>query len=39
MIKRGTEVVYLPALRGKIVAVTHVTERGEKTARTIGVKP
>lgn len=39
MIKRGNEVVYLPALRGKVVAVTHVTERGEKTARAIEVKP
>lgn len=37
MIKRGNEVVYLPALRGKVVAVTHVTERGEKIARSIEV--
>ncbi|MBI2297127.1 MAG: hypothetical protein HYU76_14075 [Betaproteobacteria bacterium] len=39
MIKRGNEVVYLPTLRGKVVTVTHVTERGEKTARAIEVKP
>ncbi|OGA47221.1 MAG: hypothetical protein A3F74_16550 [Betaproteobacteria bacterium RIFCSPLOWO2_12_FULL_62_58] len=39
MIKLGNEVVYLPATRGKIVAVTHVTERTEKIARTIEVKP
>lgn len=37
MIKRGNEVVYLPTLRGKVVAVTHVTERGEKIARSIEV--
>ena len=39
MIKRGNEVVHLPALRGKVVAVTHVTEHGEKIARSIDVKP
>ncbi len=37
MIKRGNEVVYLPTVRGKLVAVTHVTERGEKIARSIEV--
>lgn len=37
MIKRGNEVVYLPTLRGKVVAVTHVTERGKKIARSIEV--
>lgn len=37
MIKRGNEVVYLPTLRGKVVAVTHVTEHGEKVARSIEV--
>lgn len=39
MIKRENEVVYLPALRGKLVAITHVTDRGEKIARAIEVKP
>lgn len=32
-------VVQLSTLRGEVVAVTHVTERSEKTARTIEVKP
>jgi hypothetical protein len=39
MIKRGNEVVYLPTLRGKVVTVTHVVERGENIARSIEVKP
>ncbi len=38
MIRKGEEVVYLPALRGRIVAVTHVTEKGERIARAIDVK-
>lgn len=34
-IKRGTETVYLPALRGKTVAVTHVMEKNERVAKAI----
>lgn len=34
-IKRGTETVYLPALRGKTVVVTQVTEKNERVARAI----
>ena len=38
MIQKGSETVYLPALRGRVVTVTHVTEKGEKIARAIDVK-
>lgn len=34
-IKRGTERVFLPALRGKTVAVTQVMEKKERVARAI----
>lgn len=34
-IKRGTETVYLPALRGKIIAVTQVMEKNERVAKAI----
>lgn len=34
-IKRGTETVYLPALRGKTVAVTQVMEKNERVAKAI----
>jgi len=34
MIKKGDEVIFLPALRGRTVSVTHVTEQGEKIALT-----
>jgi hypothetical protein len=37
MITKGKEVVYLPVLRGKSVAVTYVMEKGERTARAIEV--
>lgn len=36
-IKKGTEAIFLPALRGNLVAVTHVSENGEKVARSIEV--
>ena len=36
-IKKGNEYTYLPALRGNLVSVTHVTENGEKVARSIEV--
>lgn len=38
MIQKGSETVYLPALRGRVVTVTHVTEKGEKIAKAIDVK-
>jgi hypothetical protein len=34
-IKKGDEVIYLPALRGNLVAVTQVSENGEKVAKSI----
>ena len=34
-IKRGTETVYLPALRGKTVAVIQVMEKNERVATAI----
>lgn len=34
-IKRGTETVYLPALRGKTIVVTQVTEKNERVAKAI----
>lgn len=34
-ITRGGETVLLPALRGKIVVVTHVTEKNERVAKAI----
>jgi hypothetical protein len=33
--KKGTEDVFLPALRGNLVAVTQVSENGEKVAKSI----
>jgi hypothetical protein len=30
--------VLLPALRGRVVAVTHVTEKGERIAKSIEVR-
>ena len=36
-IKKGNEDLYLPALRGKLVAVSYVTDKGEKLAKTIAV--
>ena len=38
MIQKGSETLFLPALRGRVVTVTHVTEKGEKIARAIEVK-
>lgn len=34
-ITRGSETVYLPALRGKTVVVTQVTEKNERVAKAI----
>lgn len=34
-IRSGTETAYLPALRGKTVVVTYVTEKGEHVAKAI----
>lgn len=34
-IRRGTETVYLPALRGKTVVVTQVIEKNERVAKAI----
>ncbi len=36
-IKKGTEDIFLPALRGDLVAVTHVSDKGEKVAKSIEV--
>ncbi len=38
MIKQGNEFVFLPALRGRVVTVAHVVEKGEKVAKAIDVK-
>ena len=38
MIQKGSETVFLPALRGRTVSVTHVTDKGERIARAIDVK-
>lgn len=38
IMRKGSETVYLPALRGRVVTVTHVTEKGERIARAIDVK-
>jgi len=38
MIRKGSETVFLPALRGRTVSVTHVTEKGERIARAIDAK-
>ena len=38
MIQKGNETVYLPALRGRIVGVTYVTEKDEKIARAIDLR-
>jgi len=38
MIQKGSETIYLPALRGRTVTVTHVNEKSEKIARAIDVK-
>lgn len=37
-ITRGSETVYLPALRGKTVVLTHVQEKNELVAKAIEVK-
>jgi len=34
-IKKGNEDIFLPALRGNLVAVTHISENGEKVAKSI----
>jgi hypothetical protein len=34
-IKKGNEDIYLPALRGNLVAVTQVSEKGETVAKSI----
>lgn len=34
-IRRGTETVYLPALRGKTVVITQVIEKNERVAKAI----
>lgn len=36
-ITRGSETVYLPALRGKTVIITQVTEKNERVAKAIEV--
>ena len=36
-IKKGNDYAYLPALRGKLVAVSYVTDKGEKLAKSIEV--
>lgn len=36
-IARGGETAYLPALRGKTVTVTHVSEKNERVAKAIEV--
>lgn len=36
-IKKGNEDIYLPALRGNLVAVTQVSDNGEKVAKAIEV--
>ena len=36
-IKKGNEYLYLPALRGKLVAVSYATDKGEKLAKSIEV--
>ena len=38
VIKKGDEAIFLPALRGRTVSVTHDTEKGERIARAIDVK-
>lgn len=37
-IKKGDEDVYLPTLNGKAVSIVHITERGEKIAKSIEVR-
>ena len=34
-IKKGNEDIFLPALRGNLVAVTHISENGAKVAKSI----
>ncbi len=36
-IKKGNDDIYLPALRGNLVVVTHVSDNGEKVAKSIEV--
>ena len=36
-ITRGSETMYLPALRGKTVVITHVTDKTERVAKAIEV--
>ena len=38
-IKKGNGYILLPALNGSLVAITYVTEKGDKLAQTIEVKP
>lgn len=38
LIRKGDTVMFLPALRGRVVTVTHVVENGERIARTIEVE-
>lgn len=38
-IKKGSEKMYLPALRKNFVSVSYVTEKGEKLAKAIEVVP
>ena len=37
LIRHGNEYLYLPALRGSVVSVAHVTEKGEFVAKSIDV--
>jgi len=37
LIKYGSENLYLPALRGSVVSVSYITEKGEKVAKSIDV--
>lgn len=37
-ITRGSETVYLPALRGKSVVITHLNEKSERVAKAIELK-
>jgi len=37
LIKHGSENLFLPALRGSVVSVSYVTEKGEKVAKSIDV--
>jgi len=39
MIKKGTETLYLPALRRNVVDVTYVQDQGDRLARVVEVQP